>query len=138
MKRITLITLLGLACSSPAFSGEAFPHAYENGGYWEGMQQTATAPREDESSQWIRSQMVWNEEYDVYDVLPILPEDPFLERMVWSDHYTDYVPAGMAFRAILDAATGKGQPEFRMAHGELVPCPKLAQTTAGQQLASLF
>jgi hypothetical protein len=53
-------------------------------------------------SDWIRAELAWNEEHGTYLVVPILKEDPFQERMVYSDYYADYVPYGMALRAAYD------------------------------------
>jgi hypothetical protein len=137
MKQLTLITLLGLACSSVAMADASFKHAYENGGHWAALDD-APAPRAaDESDRWIHSQMVWNEEYDTYDVLPVVHPDVFQERLVWSDHHTDFVPAGMAFTAALDKPAASGKQNYRLAYGELVPCLKTAQEVRPVQVAQL-
>ena len=51
---------------------------------------------------WSRAELAWSEEYGTYQVAPLLKEDPFQERMVYSDYYADYVPYGMALRAAYD------------------------------------
>jgi len=83
MKQIRLlIALLGLTMSSLVSANEF--------------------PQGEDFSDWTRAELAWNEEYDTYLVVPILKEDPFQERMVYSDYYTDYVPYGMALRAAYD------------------------------------
>jgi hypothetical protein len=138
MKHITLVTLLGFACTSIALAGEAFQHEYENGGYWEAMPRTTAARIQEDSSHWIHSQMVWNEEYDTFDILPVLNNvDVFQERMVWSNHYTDFVPVGMALRAIYEQPVWSSKYAAFVPSGLVTPCPQLTQQTKAIRLAAL-
>lgn len=52
-------------------------------------------------SQWNRSELIWNEEYDTFVVAPTLDADLFQERLVWSNHYADFVPVATAYEAEL-------------------------------------
>jgi hypothetical protein len=52
----------------------------------------------EDASEWIRSEWRWNDEYQMYVAAPILGEDPFQERQVYSNYYTDFVRFGEALR----------------------------------------
>lgn len=82
-----------------------------------------------DAAQWDLAELLWNEEYDTYVVAPTLDNDLFQERLVWSDHYTDYVPVAMAYQSEL--RNYHEQRVWSQRHGEFVPramvepCPKL-------------
>jgi hypothetical protein len=126
MKQSILITLLGLAMSAAVMAAD-FRHPYENGGNWDGIPEAASADIASDASQWFRAQLVWNEEYDAYDVLPVLEEDVFQERLVWSDRHADFVSRGMALRAAYEEKIWSDRHDFYVARGEVEPCIRLSQ-----------
>ncbi|MBP9915520.1 MAG: hypothetical protein KBF24_04860 [Thiobacillaceae bacterium] len=87
------------------------------------------AQAEDGTSGWDRSELIYNEEYDEYRVVVSLDVDIFQERMVWSDHYTDFVPVAMAYQAELRDYTvqmvwNEDQGDF-VPRAMVEPCPRL-------------
>jgi hypothetical protein len=84
-----------------------------------------------DAAQWDRAELVWNEEYDTYVVARTLGDDLFQERLVWSEHYTDFVPVAMAYQAEL--RNYQEQFVWSVNHGDFVPramiepCPKLSR-----------
>ncbi|MDP2832544.1 MAG: hypothetical protein Q8Q28_04460 [Pseudomonadota bacterium] len=82
-----------------------------------------------DAAQWSSAELLWNEEYDAYVVVPTLGDDIFQERLVWSDHYTDFVPVVMAHMA--EMRNYHEQVVWSEYHGDFVPlamiesCPKL-------------
>ena len=83
------------------------------------------------AAEWDRAELLYNEEYDEYVVVTTLDADLFQERMVWSDHYTDFVPVAMAYQAELQ--NYHEQLAWNENHGDFVPramvepCPKLGK-----------
>lgn len=78
---------------------------------------------------WRSAELQWNEEYDEYVAVPTLGSDIFQERLVWSDHYTDFVPVAVAYQAEL--RNYRVQLVWSQSHRDFVPramvepCPKL-------------
>lgn len=94
-----------------------------------------------DASQWQRAELLWSEFVGDYLAQPSLGDDPFQERLVWSDAHGDYIPAGMA-----RTETAKVQHDpmvWSDAHGDylprdvLDPCPSVAER-ASVQVVGLF
>lgn len=86
-----------------------------------------------DASQWHRSELIWNEEYDTFVVAATLDGDLFQERLVWSNHYADFVPVATAYEAELrNYQEGYVWSET---HSDMVPramvepCPRLSKVS---------
>jgi hypothetical protein len=66
----------------------------------------------EDASEWIRSEWRWNDEYQMYVAAPILSEDPFQERQVYSNYYTDFVRFGEALRVAYELQQAAAQEEL--------------------------
>lgn len=81
--------------------------------------------------EWSSAELYFNAEYDEYVVVPTLGADLFQERLVWSDHYTDFVPIAMAYQA--EMRNYQEQFVWNESHGDFVPramvepCPRLSK-----------
>lgn len=95
-----------------------------------------------DASRWVNSELIYNAEYDEYQVAPLLGDDPFQERLVWSDRQGEYIPAAMA-KAEADWEY-RNQLVWSGDHGEYVPrfvlepCPSIAGNAALLRVAGLF
>lgn len=80
---------------------------------------------------WSRAELVFNAEYDEYVAVPTLSEDLFQERLVWSPHYTDFVPVAMAYEAEL--RDYQERVVWSETHADFVPramiepCPRMSK-----------
>ncbi len=94
-----------------------------------------------DEADWSRSELLWNEEYDTYVVAPTLKPDIFQERLVWSDHYTEFVPVAMAYMAELrdyhEQKVWSEQQGAFVLRASIEPCPKLGAQTALMRVAGL-
>ena len=91
---------------------------------------------------WSRSELLWNEEYDTYVAVPTLNADIFQERLVWSNHYTDFVPVVMAYMAELrdyyEQMVWNEQQDFFVPRASVEPCPKLGARAALMRVAGRY
>lgn len=94
-----------------------------------GLTTTQTVAANLGSDQWERSEVLWNDQYDAYVITATMSEDLFQERLVWSDHYADFIPVAMAYQAEL--SNYGEQLVWAERYGDFVPramvepCPKL-------------
>lgn len=95
-----------------------------------------------DASKWVGSELLYNAEYDDYQVVPMLGDDPFQEQLAWSDRHGEYIPAAMA-KAEADRDY-RNQLVWSDYHGDylprfqLEPCPTIARHDAPLRVASLF
>lgn len=95
-----------------------------------------------DASKWVSSELIYNAEYDEYQVAPMLGDDPFQEQLVWNDRHGEYIPVALA--KVEADREYRNQVVWSDYHGDylprfqLEPCPTIARLDAPLRVASLF
>jgi hypothetical protein len=129
------VAMFGLALASLAMAGPGYQHEFENGGHWEMLTQAADEQTEFDTMK--RSELVLNRDLGGLEMVPILAEDIFQERPVWSNQFAAIVPYGVALRAVYEELVWSSTLGAYLPREAIEPCPRMASAKVGAKLAVL-